>query len=305
MQTNYYPHYRAPTHLGDLGGQARGLGRHPWRETTENVREAPELQPFTPSCARAQTQVVVGGQTRPWKAFKGLNKESTVADHPVWCGQDARPRLPHHRDIAEVVRASGGARPRAAAQRAATARSAAAREARHGYARLKTQASDLRSREVKSNAIPPRCQVVAAASHARHRAFHTESHILPPPPGGRCGLHWCPASTWQCQQTFALPQAQQFNAVAGAATDKYFQIAASGRGARDRLSWQSSHQLDMRDGTRIDQRRRKFRRAGGRTAHHCGVHGTSSNVASTAPFRRISLPRLTSTAPTSRIQVSI
>ena len=243
MQTTH-THYRTHT-CGDLRmehvGQTVTLAGF-----LENVREVG--QNFAFAVLRdfyGVTQVVVENEAM-WKAFKGLNKESTVQITGVVRERDSKnPKLPTG-DI-EVVPSQIEVLGRCRYNELPFPinRSREADEA----TRLKYRYLDLRNPAVKNNIIL-RCQVVAALRQAmtEHRFLEITTPILTAssPEGARDYL--VPARNHP-GKFYALPQApQQFKQLLmTSGFDRYFQIAPCFRDedARADRSPGEFYQLDM------------------------------------------------------------
>ena len=190
----------------------------------ENVREVG--QNFAFAVLRdfyGVTQVVIETEDM-WKAFKGLNKESTVQITGVVRERDSKnPKLPTG-DIEVVPQTIEGlGRCRHNELPFQVNRSRAADETQ----RLRSRALDLRNPEVKNNSIL-RSQVVAAlrASMIDHGFMEITTPILTAssPEGAR---DYLVPSRKHPGKFYALPQApQQFKQLLmTSGFDKYFQIA--------------------------------------------------------------------------------
>ena len=243
MQTTH-THYRTHT-CGDLRmehvGQTVTLAGF-----LENVREVG--QNFAFAVLRdfyGVTQVVVENEAM-WKAFKGLNKESTVQITGVVRERDSKnPKLPTGdiEVVPEAVEVLGRCRHNELPFQ--INRSREADEA----TRLKYRYLDLRNPAVKNNIIL-RCQVVAALRQAmtEHRFLEITTPILTAssPEGARDYL--VPARNHP-GKFYALPQApQQFKQLLmTSGFDRYFQIAPCFRDedARADRSPGEFYQLDM------------------------------------------------------------
>ena len=243
MQTTH-THYRTHT-CGDLRmehvGQTVTLAGF-----LENVREVG--QNFAFAVLRdfyGVTQVVVENEAM-WKAFKGLNKESTVQITGVVRERDSKnPKLPTGdiEVVPEAVEVLGRCRHNELPFQ--INRSREADEA----TRLKYRYLDLRNPAVKNNIIL-RCQVVAALRQAmtEHGFLEITTPILTAssPEGARDYL--VPARNHP-GKFYALPQApQQFKQLLmTSGFDRYFQIAPCFRDedARADRSPGEFYQLDM------------------------------------------------------------
>ena len=243
MQTTH-THYRTHT-CGDLRmehvGQTVTLAGF-----LENVREVG--QNFAFAVLRdfyGVTQVVVENEAM-WKAFKGLNKESTVQITGVVRERDSKnPKLPTGdiEVVPEAVEVLGRCRHNELPFQINRSREA------DESARLKYRYLDLRNPEVKNNIIL-RCQVVAALrkSMTEHGFLEITTPILTAssPEGARDYL--VPARNHP-GKFYALPQApQQFKQLLmTSGFDRYFQIAPCFRDedARADRSPGEFYQLDM------------------------------------------------------------
>ena len=243
MQTTH-THYRTHT-CGDLRmehvGQTVTLAGF-----LENVREVG--QNFAFAVLRdfyGVTQVVVENEAM-WKAFKGLNKESTVQITGVVRERDSKnPKLPTGdiEVVPEAVEVLGRCRHNELPFQINRSREA------DESARLKYRYLDLRNPEVKNNIIL-RCQVVAALRKAMldHGFLEITTPILTAssPEGARDYL--VPARNHP-GKFYALPQApQQFKQLLmTSGFDRYFQIAPCFRDedARADRSPGEFYQLDM------------------------------------------------------------
>lgn len=243
MQTTH-THYRTHT-CGDLRmehvGQTVTLAGF-----LENVREVG--QNFAFAVLRdfyGVTQVVVENEAM-WKAFKGLNKESTVQITGVVRERDSKnPKLPTGdiEVVPEAVEVLGRCRHNELPFQINRSREA------DESARLKYRYLDLRNPEVKNNIIL-RCQVVAALRKAMldHGFLEITTPILTAssPEGAR---DYLVPSRKHPGKFYALPQApQQFKQLLMASGfDKYFQIAPCFRDedARGDRSPGEFYQLDM------------------------------------------------------------
>ena len=243
MQTTH-THYRTHT-CGDLRmehvGQTVTLAGF-----LENVREVG--QNFAFAVLRdfyGVTQVVVENEAM-WKAFKGLNKESTVQITGVVRERDSKnPKLPTGdiEVVPEAVEVLGRCRHNELPFQINRSREA------DESARLKYRYLDLRNPEVKNNIIL-RCQVVAALRKAMldHGFLEITTPILTAssPEGAR---DYLVPSRKHPGKFYALPQApQQFKQLLMASGfDKYFQIAPCFRDedARADRSPGEFYQLDM------------------------------------------------------------
>ena len=159
-----------------------------------------------------------------WKAFKGLNKESTVQITGVVRERDSKnPKLPTGdiEVVPEAVEVLGRCRHNELPFQINRSREA------DESARLKYRYLDLRNPEVKNNIIL-RCQVVAALRKAMldHGFLEITTPILTAssPEGAR---DYLVPSRKHPGKFYALPQApQQFKQLLMASGfDKYFQIA--------------------------------------------------------------------------------
>ena len=243
MQTTH-THYRTHT-CGELRmehvGQTVTLAGF-----LENVREVG--QNFAFAVLRdfyGVTQVVVENEAM-WKAFKGLNKESTVQITGVVRERDSKnPKLPTGdiEVVPEAVEVLGRCRHNELPFQINRSREA------DESARLKYRYLDLRNPEVKNNIIL-RCQVVAALRKATldHGFLEITTPILTAssPEGAR---DYLVPSRKHPGKFYALPQApQQFKQLLMASGfDKYFQIAPCFRDedARADRSPGEFYQLDM------------------------------------------------------------
>ena len=212
----------------------------------ENVREVG--QNFAFAVLRdfyGVTQVVVENEAM-WKAFKGLNKESTVQITGVVRERDSKnPKLPTGdiEVVPEAVEVLGRCRHNELPFQINRSREA------DESARLKYRYLDLRNPEVKNNIIL-RCQVVAALRKATldHGFLEITTPILTAssPEGARDYL--VPARNHP-GKFYALPQApQQFKQLLmTSGFDRYFQIAPCFRDedARADRSPGEFYQLDM------------------------------------------------------------
>ena len=243
MQTTH-THYRTHT-CGELRmehvGQTVTLAGF-----LENVREVG--QNFAFAVLRdfyGVTQVVVENEAM-WKAFKGLNKESTVQITGVVRERDSKnPKLPTGdiEVVPEAVEVLGRCRHNELPFQINRSREA------DESARLKYRYLDLRNPEVKNNIIL-RCQVVAALRKAMldHGFLEITTPILTAssPEGAR---DYLVPSRKHPGKFYALPQApQQFKQLLMASGfDKYFQIAPCFRDedARGDRSPGEFYQLDM------------------------------------------------------------
>ena len=212
----------------------------------ENVREVG--QNFAFAVLRdfyGVTQVVVENEAM-WKAFKGLNKESTVQITGVVRERDSKnPKLPTGdiEVVPEAVEVLGRCRHNELPFQINRSREA------DESARLKYRYLDLRNPEVKNNIIL-RCQVVAALRKAMldHGFLEITTPILTAssPEGAR---DYLVPSRKHPGKFYALPQApQQFKQLLMASGfDKYFQIAPCFRDedARGDRSPGEFYQLDM------------------------------------------------------------
>ena len=283
MQTTH-THYRTHT-CGELRmehvGQTVTLAGF-----LENVREVG--QNFAFAVLRdfyGVTQVVVENEAM-WKAFKGLNKESTVQITGVVRERDSKnPKLPTGdiEVVPEAVEVLGRCRHNELPFQINRSREA------DESARLKYRYLDLRNPEVKNNIIL-RCQVVAALRKAMldHGFLEVTTPILTAssPEGARDYL--VPARKHP-GKFYALPQApQQFKQLLMASGfDKYFQIAPCFRDedARGDRSPGEFYQLDME--MAFADQEDVFAVLEDVLPPIFAQYGTY-NVASTAPFRRIS-----------------
>lgn len=283
MQTTH-THYRTHT-CGDLRmehvGQTVTLAGF-----LENVREVG--QNFAFAVLRdfyGVTQVVVENEAM-WKAFKGLNKESTVQITGVVRERDSKnPKLPTGdiEVVPEAVEVLGRCRHNELPFQINRSREA------DESARLKYRYLDLRNPEVKNNIIL-RCQVVAALRKAMldHGFLEITTPILTAssPEGAR---DYLVPSRKHPGKFYALPQApQQFKQLLMASGfDKYFQIAPCFRDedARGDRSPGEFYQLDME--MAFADQEDVFAVLEDVLPPIFAQYGTY-NVASTAPFRRIS-----------------
>ena len=243
MQTTH-THYRTHT-CGELRmehvGQTVTLAGF-----LENVREVG--QNFAFAVLRdfyGVTQVVVENEAM-WKAFKGLNKESTVQITGVVRERDSKnPKLPTGdiEVVPEAVEVLGRCRHNELPFQINRSREA------DESARLKYRYLDLRNPEVKNNIIL-RCQVVAALRKAMldHGFLEITTPILTAssPEGAR---DYLVPSRKHPGKFYALPQApQQFKQLLmTSGFDRYFQIAPCFRDedARADRSPGEFYQLDM------------------------------------------------------------
>ena len=196
MQTTH-THYRTHT-CGDLRmehvGQTVTLAGF-----LENVREVG--QNFAFAVLRdfyGVTQVVVENEAM-WKAFKGLNKESTVQITGVVRERDSKnPKLPTGdiEVVPEAVEVLGRCRHNELPFQINRSREA------DESARLKYRYLDLRNPEVKNNIIL-RCQVVAALRKAMldHGFLEITTPILTALLPGAPGTIWCPAASTPASST--------------------------------------------------------------------------------------------------------
>ena len=283
MQTTH-THYRTHT-CGDLRmehvGQTVTLAGF-----LENVREVG--QNFAFAVLRdfyGVTQVVVENEAM-WKAFKGLNKESTVQITGVVRERDSKnPKLPTGdiEVVPEAVEVLGRCRHNELPFQINRSREA------DESARLKYRYLDLRNPEVKNNIIL-RCQVVAALRKAMldHGFLEITTPILTAssPEGAR---DYLVPSRKHPGKFYALPQApQQFKQLLMASGfDKYFQIAPCFRDedARGDRSPGEFYQLDME--MAFADQEDVFAVLEDVLPPIFAQYGTY-NVASTAPVRRIS-----------------
>ena len=252
----------------------------------ENVREVG--QNFAFAVLRdfyGVTQVVVENEAM-WKAFKGLNKESTVQITGVVRERDSKnPKLPTGdiEVVPEAVEVLGRCRHNELPFQINRSREA------DESARLKYRYLDLRNPEVKNNIIL-RCQVVAALRKAMldHGFLEITTPILTAssPEGAR---DYLVPSRKHPGKFYALPQApQQFKQLLMASGfDKYFQIAPCFRDedARGDRSPGEFYQLDME--MAFADQEDVFAVLEDVLPPIFAQYGTY-NVASTAPFRRIS-----------------
>ena len=283
MQTTH-THYRTHT-CGDLRmehvGQTVTLAGF-----LENIREVG--QNFAFAVLRdfyGVTQVVVENEAM-WKAFKGLNKESTVQITGVVRERDSKnPKLPTGdiEVVPEAVEVLGRCRHNELPFQINRSREA------DESARLKYRYLDLRNPEVKNNIIL-RCQVVAALRKAMldHGFLEITTPILTAssPEGAR---DYLVPSRKHPGKFYALPQApQQFKQLLMASGfDKYFQIAPCFRDedARGDRSPGEFYQLDME--MAFADQEDVFAVLEDVLPPIFAQYGTY-NVASSAPFRRIS-----------------
>ena len=221
-----------------------------------------------------------------WKAFKGLNKESTVQITGVVRERDSKnPKLPTGdiEVVPEAVEVLGRCRHNELPFQINRSREA------DESARLKYRYLDLRNPEVKNNIIL-RCQVVAALRKAMldHGFLEVTTPILTAssPEGAR---DYLVPSRKHPGKFYALPQApQQFKQLLMASGfDKYFQIAPCFRDedARGDRSPGEFYQLDME--MAFADQEDVFAVLEDVLPPIFAQYGTY-NVASTAPFRRIS-----------------
>ena len=282
MQTTH-THYRTHT-CGELRmehvGQTVTLAGF-----LENVREVG--QNFAFAVLRdfyGVTQVVVENEAM-WKAFKGLNKESTVQITGVVRERDSKnPKLPTGdiEVVPEAVEVLGRCRHNELPFQINRSREA------DESARLKYRYLDLRNPEVKNNIIL-RCQVVAALRKATldHGFLEITTPILTAssPEGAR---DYLVPSRKHPGKFYALPQApQQFKQLLMASGfDKYFQIAPCFRDedARGDRSPGEFYQLDME--MAFADQEDVFAVLEDVLPPIFAKYGTY-NIASQAPFRRI------------------
>ncbi len=281
MQTTH-THYRTHT-CGELRmehvGQTVTLAGF-----LENVREVG--QNFAFAVLRdfyGVTQVVVENEAM-WKAFKGLNKESTVQITGVVRERDSKnPKLPTGdiEVVPEAVEVLGRCRHNELPFQINRSREA------DESARLKYRYLDLRNPAVKNNIIL-RCQVVAALRQAmtEHGFLEITTPILTAS-SPEAGTTWCPAASTPASST-PCPRPQQFKQLLMASGfDKYFQIAPCFRDedARGDRSPGEFYQLDME--MAFADQEDVFAVLEDVLPPIFAQYGTY-NVASTAPFRRIS-----------------
>ncbi|WP_291258487.1 amino acid--tRNA ligase-related protein, partial [Flavonifractor sp.] len=252
----------------------------------ENVREVG--QNFAFAVLRdfyGVTQVVIETEDM-WKAFKGLNKESTVQITGVVRERDSKnPKLPTGdiEVVPQAVEVLGRCRHNELPFQVNRSREA------DESARLKYRYLDLRNPAVKNNIIL-RCQVVAALRKAMidHGFLEITTPILTAssPEGAR---DYLVPSRKHPGKFYALPQApQQFKQLLMASGfDKYFQIAPCFRDedARGDRSPGEFYQLDME--MAFADQEDVFAVLEDVLPPIFAQYGTY-NVASTAPFRRIS-----------------
>ena len=252
----------------------------------ENVREVG--QNFAFAVLRdfyGVTQVVIETEDM-WKAFKGLNKESTVQITGVVRERDSKnPKLPTGdiEVVPEKVEVLGRCRHNELPFQVNRSREA------DESARLKYRYLDLRNPAVKNNIIL-RCQVVAALRKAMidHGFLEITTPILTAssPEGAR---DYLVPSRKHPGKFYALPQApQQFKQLLMASGfDKYFQIAPCFRDedARGDRSPGEFYQLDME--MAFADQEDVFAVLEDVLPPIFAQYGTY-NVASEAPFRRIS-----------------
>ena len=280
MQTTH-THYRTHT-CGDLRmehvGQTVTLAGF-----LENVREVG--QNFAFAVLRdfyGVTQVVVENEAM-WKAFKGLNKESTVQITGVVRERDSKnPKLPTGDIEVKVTEL------RLLAKAETPPFEIVENSKANDMLRLKYRYLDLRNPEVKNNIIL-RCQVVSAlrAAMTDHGFLEITTPILTAssPEGARDYL--VPARKHP-GKFYALPQApQQFKQLLmTAGFDRYFQIAPCFRDedARGDRSPGEFYQLDMEMAFATQED--VFAVLEDVLPPIFAKFGTY-NVASSAPFRRI------------------
>ena len=252
----------------------------------ENIREVG--QNFAFAVLRdfyGVTQVVIDTEDM-WKAFKGLNKESTVQITGVVRERDSKnPKLPTGdiEVVPQAVEVLGRCRHNELPFQVNRSREA------DESARLKYRYLDLRNPAVKNNIIL-RCQVVAALRKAMidHGFLEITTPILTAssPEGAR---DYLVPSRKHPGKFYALPQApQQFKQLLMASGfDKYFQIAPCFRDedARGDRSPGEFYQLDME--MAFADQEDVFAVLEDVLPPIFAQYGTY-NVASTAPFRRIS-----------------
>ena len=252
----------------------------------ENVREVG--QNFAFAVLRdfyGVTQVVIETEDM-WKAFKGLNKESTVQITGVVRERDSKnPKLPTGdiEVVPEKVEVLGRCRHNELPFQVNRSREA------DESARLKYRYLDLRNPAVKNNIIL-RCQVVAALRKAMidHGFLEITTPILTAssPEGAR---DYLVPSRKHPGKFYALPQApQQFKQLLmTSGFDKYFQIAPCFRDedARGDRSPGEFYQLDME--MAFADQEDVFAVLEDVLPPIFAQYGTY-NVASEAPFRRIS-----------------
>ena len=252
----------------------------------ENVREVG--QNFAFAVLRdfyGVTQVVIETEDM-WKAFKGLNKESTVQITGVVRERDSKnPKLPTGdiEVVPQAVEVLGRCRHNELPFQVNRSREA------DESARLKYRYLDLRNPAVKNNIIL-RCQVVAALRKAMidHGFLEITTPILTAssPEGAR---DYLVPSRKHPGKFYALPQApQQFKQLLMASGfDKYFQIAPCFRDedARGDRSPGEFYQLDME--MAFAGQEDVFAVLEDVLPPIFAQYGTY-NVASEAPFKRIS-----------------
>ena len=252
----------------------------------ENVREVG--QNFAFAVLRdfyGVTQVVIETEEM-WKAFKGLNKESTVQITGVVRERDSKnPKLPTGdiEVVPQAVEVLGRCRHNELPFQVNRSREA------DESARLKYRYLDLRNPAVKNNIIL-RCQVVAALRKAMidHGFLEITTPILTAssPEGAR---DYLVPSRKHPGKFYALPQApQQFKQLLMASGfDKYFQIAPCFRDedARGDRSPGEFYQLDME--MAFADQEDVFNVLEDVLPPIFAQYGTY-NVASEAPFKRIS-----------------
>ena len=252
----------------------------------ENVREVG--QNFAFAVLRdfyGVTQVVIETEEM-WKAFKGLNKESTVQITGVVRERDSKnPKLPTGdiEVVPQAVEVLGRCRHNELPFQVSRSREA------DESARLKYRYLDLRNPAVKNNIIL-RCQVVAALRKAMidHGFLEITTPILTAssPEGAR---DYLVPSRKHPGKFYALPQApQQFKQLLMASGfDKYFQIAPCFRDedARGDRSPGEFYQLDME--MAFADQEDVFAVLEDVLPPIFAQYGTY-NVASEAPFKRIS-----------------
>ena len=252
----------------------------------ENVREVG--QNFAFAVLRdfyGVTQVVIETEEM-WKAFKGINKESTVQITGVVRERDSKnPKLPTGdiEVVPQAVEVLGRCRHNELPFQVNRSREA------DESARLKYRYLDLRNPAVKNNIIL-RCQVVAALRKAMidHGFLEITTPILTAssPEGAR---DYLVPSRKHPGKFYALPQApQQFKQLLMASGfDKYFQIAPCFRDedARGDRSPGEFYQLDME--MAFADQEDVFAVLEDVLPPIFAQYGTY-NVASEAPFKRIS-----------------
>ncbi|OUQ79078.1 aspartate--tRNA ligase [Flavonifractor sp. An10] len=280
MRTHYRTHTCGELRMEHVGQTVTLAG------FLENVREVG--QNFAFAVLRdfyGVTQVVIETEDM-WKAFKGLNKESTVQITGVVRERDSKnPKLPTGdiEVVPQAVEVLGRCRHNELPFQVNRSREA------DESARLKYRYLDLRNPAVKNNIIL-RCQVVAALRKAMidHGFLEITTPILTAssPEGAR---DYLVPSRKHPGKFYALPQApQQFKQLLMASGfDKYFQIAPCFRDedARGDRSPGEFYQLDME--MAFADQEDVFAVLEDVLPPIFAQYGTY-NVASEAPFKRIS-----------------